>query len=139
MRRRGPLRGARGQSLAELALALPILLALLVGIFEFGRAWNVRQVLTAAAREGARLAVIPGADQTVVEGDIDARLTAAGLDPGDVTTSIVGMGAGTGSETTVTLTTGYTFVFLGPVVSLIGGGSTGGTITLAGTSVMRNE
>jgi len=139
MRRRGPLRGARGQSLAELALALPILLALLVGIFEFGRAWNVRQVLTAAAREGARLAVIPGADQTVVESDIDARLTAAGLDPDDVTTSIVGMGAGTGSETTVTLTTGYTFVFLGPVVSLIGGGSTGGTITLAGTSVMRNE
>lgn len=140
MRRRGPRRGEAGQSLVELALALPILLALLVGIFEFGRAWNVRQVLTAAAREGARMAVIPGADQAVVENDIDGRLTAAGLNPGDVTVSIVGMDDGIGDPTTVTLTTEYTFLFLGPVVSLIGGdGSTGGTITLTGVSVMRNE
>ena len=44
-----------GQSLLEFAIVLPILLALLVGIFEFGVAWNRKQVLTNAAREGAHV------------------------------------------------------------------------------------
>ena len=48
-------RDGRGQALVELALILPILLMLLLGIFEFGRAWNTKQVITDAAREGARL------------------------------------------------------------------------------------
>lgn len=140
MKRGRPHSREAGQSLVELAIALPILLAVVVGIFEFGRAWNVRQVLTAAAREGARLAVIPDATQPEVEAEIDERLTAAGLESGDVTTSIEGMDDGLGEPTTVTLTTEYTFEFLGPVVSLIGGdGTTGGTVTLAGISVMRNE
>ena len=48
-----------GQSLVEFAILIPILLGVVIGIFEFGRAWNVDQVLTNAGREGARLAVIP--------------------------------------------------------------------------------
>jgi Flp pilus assembly protein TadG len=45
----------------EFALVLPVLLALVIGIFQFSRAYNVYQTITRAAREGARLAVLPSA------------------------------------------------------------------------------
>ena len=50
--RRRWLRSNSGQSIVEVAIAMPILLGLVIGIFEFGRAWNIRQVTTNAAREG---------------------------------------------------------------------------------------
>jgi len=46
----------RGQSLVELALVLPLLLLLVVGIIDFGRAYNNYIIITNAAREGARAA-----------------------------------------------------------------------------------
>jgi Flp pilus assembly protein TadG len=49
------LRRADGAQLLELALSLPILLVLMIGIFDFGGAWNLKQVLTNATREGARI------------------------------------------------------------------------------------
>ena len=53
------LRDERGAAIIETALTLPILLLVSVGIFEFGRAYETSQVLTNAAREGARVAVLP--------------------------------------------------------------------------------
>jgi len=41
-------------SLAEFAIALPLLVVLVVGIFDFGGAFNMKQELNNAAREGAR-------------------------------------------------------------------------------------
>src|SRR5918993_245694 len=49
----------RGQAMVETAIAIPLLLVLMVGIFEVGRAYETWQVLTNAAREGARMAVTP--------------------------------------------------------------------------------
>jgi hypothetical protein len=46
----------RGQSLVEMALILPILLLLVVGIVDLGRAFNNHVIITNAAREGARYA-----------------------------------------------------------------------------------
>ena len=54
-----PRRGSgneRGAALLETAVTLPIILMICVGIFEFGRAYQTWQVLTNAAREGARVA-----------------------------------------------------------------------------------
>ena len=48
----------RGAALLETAITLPIVLLVSVGIFEFGRAYQTWQVLTNAAREGARIAVL---------------------------------------------------------------------------------
>jgi Flp pilus assembly pilin Flp len=48
----------RGQAIVELALVLPVILLLIVGILEFARAWNLHQVMTDAVREGARRAAI---------------------------------------------------------------------------------
>ncbi len=58
-RRRGRwagLRGSSGAQLVELALSTPLLLVLLVGISDFGSALDLKQKLTNAAREGARIA-----------------------------------------------------------------------------------
>jgi TadE-like protein len=60
-----------GAELVEAALVLPMLLMLVLGIFWLGRAYNVYETITRAAREGARYAVLPscatcnpGANQT---------------------------------------------------------------------------
>jgi Flp pilus assembly protein TadG len=46
-----------GSQLLEFALALPFLLVVVIGIIDFGGAYNLKQTLTNAAREGARIAV----------------------------------------------------------------------------------
>jgi len=52
------IRNRKGQALLELALVLPIVLLLVVGMLEFARAWNLHQTMTDAVREGARRAVL---------------------------------------------------------------------------------
>ena len=47
-----------GAELVEAGFVIPMLLMLLLGIFAFGRAYNVYQTITRAAREGAREAVL---------------------------------------------------------------------------------
>ena len=70
--RRSRLTGEAGQALLETAITLPLVLLVAVSIFEFGRAYQTAQVLTNAAREGARLAVLPGSTPEQVQ----ARVTA---------------------------------------------------------------
>ena len=60
-------RGERGAALVEFALALPLLLVVLAGIVDFGFVFQRYEVVTNAAREGARLATLPGYDATAVE------------------------------------------------------------------------
>jgi len=49
-------RGAAGTAAVEFALAMPILMALIVGVIEFGQFLWQQHVVTAAAREGAKAA-----------------------------------------------------------------------------------
>jgi len=56
--------GERGQALVEFALILPVILLVMVGMLEFARAWNLHQVMTDAAREGARRAAVHDPDAT---------------------------------------------------------------------------
>ena len=51
-------RSERGAVAVEFALVLPILLMCLVGIMEFGKAYNTQISLTHSAREAARYMVI---------------------------------------------------------------------------------
>jgi Flp pilus assembly protein TadG len=51
-------RSERGAAAVEFALVVPVLLALLLGIIEFGRAYNVQISLTHAARETVRTMAI---------------------------------------------------------------------------------
>jgi Flp pilus assembly protein TadG len=73
--------------LVEFALILPIILLVMVGMLEFARAWNLHQVMTDAAREGARRAAIQdvglGHEQTQdsVKAAMWSYLSQAGYDP----------------------------------------------------------
>ena len=50
----------QGQGLVEFALVLPVLLVVVFGVFDLGRAYFTTIILTGAAREGARyLSVYP--------------------------------------------------------------------------------
>lgn len=52
------IRGSKGQALVELALMLPILLLLILGVIEFGRAFYMKNTLTNAVRHAARKAAV---------------------------------------------------------------------------------
>jgi Flp pilus assembly protein TadG len=79
-----------GAELVEAALVLPLLLMLLLGIVTFGRAYNVYQTITRAAREGARELVLPSSalngstaysSSYVQTNFVDPALKASSLDP----------------------------------------------------------
>ena len=56
---------ARGQSLVEFALVLPLFLVLVMGIFDLGLAVFSYNSITNAAREGARLAIVNQDEATI--------------------------------------------------------------------------
>ena len=51
-------RGRRGQALVELGIVVVLFVFLVMGIIEFGRAWMVGNMITQAARHGARAAAV---------------------------------------------------------------------------------
>ena len=139
MSRRMMLRDT-GQSLVEFAILIPILLGVVIGIFEFGRAWNVDQVLTNAGREGARLAVIPTSSVADVIETVETALTNAALDPSLADIAVEGMGD-YGTPASVEIEYPYEFTFLGPIMAFLGDGEgeIPGAITLHSRITMRNE
>ena len=58
-------RSEDGAQLVEFALVLPLLLLVVLGIAEFGFIFQRYEVVTNAAREGARMAVLPGYTDTL--------------------------------------------------------------------------
>lgn len=77
------MKARRGQALVELALILPVILLMVIGMLEFARAWNLHQVVTDAAREGARRAVLadPVMDRDSVRAAMWRHLAQFGYDP----------------------------------------------------------
>ncbi len=132
------IRRNHGQSVIEFALVLPLLLILLFGIVEFGRAWMTMNILTSAAREGCRLAVVTDPDVTLVTTRVTDVCNSAGLTNLEIT--IVPPDA-TDPSRRVTVTVGTEFRFIwGDIGKLFGSGTTlVGTLPLRATSVMRHE
>jgi Flp pilus assembly protein TadG len=64
----------------EFALVAPLLLMLLFGMVQFGRAYNAKVELTAAVREGARVLALGSGDVTDTTKD-----AAPGLDEASIT------------------------------------------------------
>jgi len=143
LRRAGENRGA---AIIEVALTLPLLLLVSVGIFEFGRAYQTWQVLTNAAREGARLAVLPDSNDSAVRNRVVSYMQTGQLPEAthatiaiDHNTMIdIGIGSTTGSQ--VTIQYPFSFITLQPVARLVvPGGSLGSPIVMAASAMMRNE
>lgn len=76
--RRSPRR--RGGAILEAALVLPILLALAFGMIEFGYFFFVKHTLQGAAREGARVGIVPSGTNAAVNSAVTTAMRAAGLD-----------------------------------------------------------
>ena len=132
-------RRPRGQALVEFALILPLLMLVLFGIVEFGRAWNAKQVLTDAAREGARLAVVgdPTITRPIVDSMVKLKIARGGFDPAQVVIAYPdGFRLGTGRITSVQVDMPYRFVVLHRLASLV---TNNGVIMLRTTARMRNE
>ena len=133
-------RSDSGQALTEFALVMPIVLLLLIGIIEFGRAWHVQQVMTDAAREGARHGVLanPAITQQSVVSTINAAMAYAAIDTNTAQITLTGFGTGTGNLLTVDVQYPYQFRFLGALINLANLG-TDGYVVLKTQFVMRNE
>ena len=103
-RRRG--RRRTGAEILELALCLPILLGVAFATVQFGYQLYVMHTIQAAAREGARAAVPPGATNADVSKVVDAVMATGGFKSGtDYTYSVTpSVDPGTGNTVTVTVT-----------------------------------
>src|SRR5919197_5664689 len=93
----------QGQALAEFAMVLPLLILLVLALFEFARAWNTLQVMTDAAREAARRGVIastPPPTSGSVDTTVYNALRRAALDPALSTVSVSVAGTWPGARGT---------------------------------------
>lgn len=137
------LRNQRGAALLETAITLPLVLLVTVSIFEFGRAYQTWQVLTNAAREGARIAVIAGHTDTQVNDAVRTYMQNGQLPAYTAATVSVNRNVPFGSTSASTVTVSYPFQFtvLNPVVRLVTPSSTTGqgTTNMVATATMRNE
>lgn len=134
----------RGAELIEFAVALPMLLLVFAGIVDFGILLQRYEVVTNAAREGARMGTLSGYSVTDIQGRAQSYLTASGLTDTAPTPTVtygtqpVTPGGASIDVVTVTVQYPHAFIFLGPIAQLVGGSSIA-NITLSASSTMRRE
>ena len=128
-------RSSSGEALVEMALVMPILIVLSMGMLDFGRAFHAKSVLDQAAREGARAAVVTNPlDAGAAQGRVQQVLVAAGITGAPPATV-----SGVDANHMVTVTVTYNFQFVTPGVFTLIGANYGNQIVMTGRSVMRYE
>ena len=123
----------RGAAAVEFALVAPVFFVLLFGMIEYGRAVMVEQIITNAAREGARVAIISGATTTSVTTAVNTYLSGAGISGATPSVSPNPSTASSGATVTVTVSVPYTSVSWLPSPFFLG------AKTLSATCAMRTE
>jgi Flp pilus assembly protein TadG len=120
-------RNERGAAAVEFALVLPLLVFLLVGIAEFGRAYALQTTLSGSAREAVRVMALKN-DPAAARSAARAVAPTLGLGDGQIAVGPASCPTPAGS-TNVTVTITYTR----PMLS----GLFGASLTLQGKGVMR--
>jgi Flp pilus assembly protein TadG len=120
----------RGAAAVEFALVLPLLLMLVFGMIDYGRAYNEQITLTQLAREGARL-------ESLGRTDVKTRLISAapsslGLKASDITETACVPGSSAATDATVVIH--KTFTYITPVAALAH--LTAGPLVLTGKASM---
>lgn len=150
------MRNERGQSVIEMALTLPLLLLVVFGIIDFGFMFQRYEVVTNAAREGARLGVLPDYTATEAQNRALDYLKASGLNGtvrtcggtevtntmcAEMTTATVAVVGSTPTknvnQVTMIVEYDHEHSFVGPIIRLFG--TSWGTIRLRAASSMRSE
>jgi Flp pilus assembly protein TadG len=109
------LRGrAAGQSAVELALLLPLLLLIVFGVLDLGRAFQVAITIANAARVGARYAMQYPTDTNGIIAAAQAEAQGSGIVLTDPSTSSVSVSCpqGCGSNQPIQVTVTYTFTLM---------------------------
>ena len=155
----------RGAELIEFAFILPLILVILAAIWDFGRAYRTYQAITNAAREGARLAVVPAGinQEDAIRNRVKDFLTKSGLNTGfinsgnidtyievqnpqndaantAVVVNLPSVGSRTVTVSRVNINYPFSFLIFGPVINLLVPSSPlGGNITLRTSVTMQNQ
>ena len=132
----------KAAALVEFAIVLPILLLIVFGIVDFGRALYTANNLTSAVREGARLAstqISPdatvAAQKTAVSNAVKAYVVAFGGNAGAPTVSETFVGAPPNMQSITVSIVSYPFTPITPLAGLIGLG----TIQMSPSATFRWE
>jgi Flp pilus assembly protein TadG len=132
------LRSERGAEVVEFALVLPMLLLLGLGIFDFGMLFQRYEVVTNAAREGARAGAV-GLTEAQIASIVQTYLTAGGLTATptiQVTETTIGANPAINAVRVTVAYPNGSFV-VGPLVSLLG--SSLQAVSLTSAATMRVE
>jgi Flp pilus assembly protein TadG len=135
-------RSERGAELVEFALVFPLLLLVSLGIIDFGLLFQRYEVLTNAAREGARVSVLPGYGSADVIARVNQYLQATSLSAESVSTVVgatqtLDLGASCVRVIPVTVSFVHQYTFVGGIISYFNRSL--GSKTLSATSSMRLE
>lgn len=138
------LKSQKGGSALEFAIVLPILLLLVLGIFEFGILLYNQAVITNACREGARAGIVKDGPygsavqaskiKEIVTNDCSRLIPPATPDVTFSPNSSAPCSSGFGTDLTVTVTYHHNYLALPTFVGSLVGGT-----DLTAVSVMRCE
>ena len=130
-----------------MAIVTPILLMILAGIFDFGFLFRGWEVVTNAAREGARVGVLPSYEcdpdePEDIEQRVDAYMAAAGYSDPDAYDVTIDRGTvetlgGNFTACSVRVTMNQQLPSLGIIGQFFGGAFT--SVPIAAQAVMRTE
>lgn len=125
-------KNAKGQSLVETALILPVLLLILTGIIDFGLLFNNYLVVSNASREGARRVAVGNTDDQITAA---VKAVAASLDAAKLTITILPDQDSRATGDAATVTVQYEYSMITPIVAAI----VPGPIQLKTSTTMRCE
>jgi Flp pilus assembly protein TadG len=112
-----PDKSERGQGLVELAIALPVLLLLLLGVLDVGRAYWAVVALKDAASEGASYAAFyPTRTTEIKERAAESSTALVVLSPDMFSIDYV---APPTAGQPITVTVAYDFIIVNPVINAI--------------------
>ena len=138
------IRSERGAEIIELAIVTPLFLLLIAAMFDFGFLFRNWEVVTNAAREGARIGVLPDYVCDEATPDVTDRvgvyMAASGITSNftvDVATTAIASGAGTFNACVVSVQLEQPLPTLSVIGSLTGGSC--GSIDVRANAVMRTE
>jgi Flp pilus assembly protein TadG len=129
-------RDRRGAAAVEFAIVAPVFFAFLLGMIEIGRGVMVQQIITAASREGARLAVLEGATSSSVTTSVTNYLTVASVSAADTSVTYspsLPLASGYNGPVTVTVSLPFNQVSWSPSPIFLKGS------TLTASTTMQSE
>lgn len=110
------LRQEKGQALVEMALIMPLLIMLLLGIVEFGRIFNAYLIVANGAREGARAAAVGTTDTGI---GMKVFNVSSGLNLSRLSVQISPSASNRDPGSSVTVTVRYSVPLVAPFYGLV--------------------